>query len=109
MKKYIALFSFLFVSFHINPSFANEADSRCRNMGEIAKSIMERRQNGEPISNLIDIANKSSPDADVVKFMKKIVIEAYDMPLFTAEPFKERTINEFSNKYEVECLKSTLQ
>ena len=60
--------------------------------------VMELRQEGVPMSQVMQIS-----DSELVK---AIVVEAYDYPRFSSQEYKEKADNDFRNEVEVECYKT---
>ena len=79
----------LMLTFSSNTVLADDAG--CRNLGEIAQTIMKHRQSGTPISSVIETVNKVFSNPDAVKIMKAIVVEAYETPLYSSESIKEES------------------
>ena len=79
----------------------------CKNMGEYARTVMEGRQNGVPMSKLIDLA--ASSDASTGPTMQQIIIEAYDHPRMSVEANKATATVDFENKVYLECIKVMLK
>jgi hypothetical protein len=79
----------------------------CKNMGEYARTVMEGRQNGVPMSKLIDLA--ASSDDSTGPTMRQIIIEAYDHPRMSVEANKATAAVDFENKVYLECIKVMLK
>ncbi|EGQ8491896.1 TPA: hypothetical protein ACMDNH_001857 [Vibrio cholerae] len=96
--------AFVFLVLPPSPSMA----LTCTEVEFVAKySMMLYRQGGQPLSAAIErfyVGEKE--DADLYK---KIVIDAYDQPLFTSEEYKNKESIEFSNKWYSACIKSGLE
>ncbi|MGV2127327.1 hypothetical protein ACQZ4Q_14665 [Agrobacterium vitis] len=83
--------------------------SLCPMLGGIAKTIMERRQQNVPMSELIEAIDKGLGQNDAVGgFAKTIVIQAYDAPGYVTEESKKQEVLRFSNAVMQVCYKGTL-
>lgn len=83
---------------------AEDWRQRCSSMGELAKTIMEKRQSGifmETIMQVID-ENDNGP---TMKFTEELIISAYETPLCHTEETKRLAIREFQNKAYLKCVK----
>lgn len=89
--KYLILVLTL-VGFNAN---ANEA---CKNIYDFATVVMNARQNSAPIMKVIELV-KDSPA------LQKIIISAYEQPLYNTERFKKEATEEFANALYIQCMK----
>jgi len=65
-----------------------ETEDPCPMLGELAASIMENRQVGTPISDMMAVA----PDNDLVT---SIVLQAYQEPRYSTEEYRQRAVDDF--------------
>ncbi|MBT2965626.1 hypothetical protein [Vibrio anguillarum] len=80
----------------------------CVEVEFVAKySMMLYRQASKPLSEAID--RFSVGEKEEADLYKKIVIDAYDQPLFTVDEYKQIQSAEFSNKWYSACLKSGIE
>lgn len=101
----IALFFFLVLFF--TPALASvhgikETDDGCTVLAKTSAVIMQARQSGAPMSNLLDIVN-GAPESDR-KILRLIVMAAYESPGFQSEEYKERAAMDFRNQIHLMCL-----
>lgn len=75
-------------------SRAERAES-CKTVEQYAEIVMTARQDGAGISDLIS--------GDLSERTRQIVYQAFDRPRFDVPSLREREINEFKNKYYLEC------
>lgn len=76
----------------------------CDVIVKLAKSIMERRQEGVSMADMMDITLKL--DENTRKITKGIIIMAYDHPRYSTPEVIERTIRDFENDVYLECVKA---
>lgn len=77
------------------------AQGYCESLDDIAKQVMEARQNGVALRSLMDIV----PDDPV---LKEITVAAYDVPRFTGSPKHQRiAVTNFRDDIYQECLDAT--
>ncbi|MER8373927.1 hypothetical protein [Mesorhizobium sp. M1406] len=86
-----------------SPPKAATLTQNCTSIGELARSIMMKRQSGTDMSQMMSVVDKLDDENPVKSIGKEIVILAYAMPLFNGEDYKQRTISEFANKIQVKC------
>lgn len=80
------------------PTAAMADDDNCEGVGELAQVVMEVRQSNVPISEVI----KASPG------FKKLILEAYKEPVWSAERNKKEAALKFRNKFELACYQMDL-
>ena len=83
------------------PSLANP---HCAELESTAKSIMNLRQNGFPMTKLIEKLSKSSDSASDLELYKSLVFAAYDAPRYNSEKMKNLSISDFRNEVYKRCL-----
>lgn len=93
--KYIIILTMLLST----TAYANEnAETKCKNYYDYAFSTMKARQGNVPMHKLFDLTGGN-------KTMQKMIIDAYEIPLFSTKQIKEKTINEFANDWYLWCVK----
>jgi len=87
---------------------SDNAESLCREMGELAEAIMSYRQSGlrnEPMQQLIDQLIIELPPRESV-FVMAVYWTAQDVPIYSnSEREQEVAIEKFGNDVEIACLK----
>jgi hypothetical protein len=89
-----------------SPVYADILTQNCTAIGELARSIMEKRQSGTDMSVMMSVVDKLDEKDPIKDVGRAMVIEAYEAPLFNGDEFKQRTISEFANKIQVSCYKT---
>lgn len=74
------------------------ADEICAEMHEAATLIMEMRQEGAPMPQMMQLS-----DSDLAR---AIVQEAYEEPQYHSDGVKARSIQDFANKIAASCYKA---
>lgn len=78
-----------------------DPDIFCRMIGQLAKTVMERRQNGAAISDIMS--------ADITKEQKELLrpmaLRAFEIPSFQTEKMQKRAIRNFQSDAELRCYK----
>ena len=92
------IFAAVAVSLMMSPAVAATAEDNCATVGGFATTAMSARQNGVPLSTVLEITS-GSPLA------RTIVLEAYSGPKFNSEKNKTDSITEFGNMIMLTCLK----
>jgi len=100
MKKIIIIAMLVLI-----PIIGNAENKNCNSMAEFAKTIMQLRQGGAPINEVMNFIESAEDKPEVYKVMKSITIMAYDTPRYSTPSIKEKTINEFYNTIYVNCIK----
>jgi len=78
---------------------ASANQNECNTLHRVATKIMEVRQQGVPITQVIE-ATSSSPS------FHGLIREAYKIPLKEYQSGKETAINEFANKVYLVCVEA---
>lgn len=74
----------------------------CQVYSKLAGQIMDLRQNGMLMSDLL---SKLNPDGDSPS-VEMLIISAYESPRYSTQGMKERTIQDFQNDVFLKCVKS---
>ena len=86
---------FAAIAFTLALATSAQAD-QCQDAGDLAEAVMTARQNGAPISQLMEIANGQ-------EIIVKMVLMAYGEPRYSTDQFQSRAIEDFRNLWEVGC------
>jgi len=76
----------------------------CKEVSDLASTMMECRQNGVPIAELLSYVDTKEM-ADIRSSVTAIAIEAYEEPNWSTEEFKKKSVVEFGNRWYMLCLK----
>ena len=85
----------------INTSYASD-DDFCTSILEVAETVMEARQSGVGILEVLEGANKGGP---IKSLLTEMVENAYSIPYYPTEKEQENVIREFGIKYYLFCIK----
>jgi len=78
---------------------AHADQSHCERVGILATSIMEARQSGAPMSELMKIADGN-------KLLQLMVVQAYEEPRFSSDRYQQNATNDFRAEWELACYKA---
>ncbi|WP_143748343.1 hypothetical protein [Mesorhizobium carmichaelinearum] len=87
----------------VSPTKADILTENCTAIGELARNIMQKRQTGTDMSEMMAVVDKFDKDPNLKDLARQMVILAYQMPLFSVEENKQQTISEFANNIQVRC------
>lgn len=79
-----------------------KADDKCQSVGELARTIMKKRQADAPMSAMMQ-AIARIPDEAAGKVARELAIMAYQQPDFSVEENQNKAIAEFGNQAELVC------
>lgn len=82
-----------------------EKKELCSASMRLAKTIMEKRQNGANIQEMMEV-NQSSNKA-TQKIAQAMVVSAYEHPAYSSQEVKSRVINNFANDAYLACIKTS--
>ena len=88
MKK-LLLISLL--AFNANAEFTKEEDSLCKSLERMSAVIMQSRQEGTPMSEMIERAKGNATIISVIE-------DAFNEPRWSSPSMIARTVEEFSNE-----------
>ena len=74
--------------------------SFCTELSGFAKTVMESRQVGVPLSVVLEKIGKQGD------LTMKIILSAYKKPRYTSESYQVKAVNEFETDWLVMCLES---
>ena len=95
MNKLLLVVTFL-TAFNVS---AKLTINGCKNLEEIAGVIMEVRQGGASMREMIETA-----DGD--ELAEILIVEAFDVPLMSSESGKNKKVEQFKNSVFKMCFKS---
>jgi hypothetical protein len=78
------------------PLAAETEDDHCKQLGVMAAKIMESRQVGVPLSNMMSIAADN-------ELLKAMILSAYQSSRFSTDAYRQEAITDFRNEVEVMC------
>jgi hypothetical protein len=85
------------------PALAEEPkadDHVCKVLGMVAGSIMENRQLGIPLSDMLDVTP--------MPLLRQIVLLAYEKPRYYSDEVVREEIQDFRNDVEVACYRKEM-
>ena len=104
MKRLIIALALLISSSVVSAEEAAQAPDHCSEMGGLAKSIMNARQAGAAMSEVLQVVKEKMPAAAEV--LRPFVIMAYEETQWSSEDRREDAANRFRNKIELACYKN---
>ena len=93
-------FSFLIAAFPFLVLASEERKETCKGVSGVAMKIMEARQAGVPVSDLLDKLQQAGNDQWVYELVKL----AYREPGYSTEQNKKKAITEFGNSAFISCV-----
>lgn len=78
------------------PLAAETEDDNCKQLGVLAARIMEARQVGVPLSDMMEIVKGND-------LLQALTIAAYQSSRFNTDAYRQEAITDFRNKVEVAC------
>lgn len=76
----------------------------CTSVGVLAENIMGARQNGIPMSLVMKKMTETSPE--IKDFLRDMIVDAYDVPMFNTNKYKELAKVQFRDANELACFTS---
>jgi hypothetical protein len=78
-------------------AFTADQVKRCSALGDLAQTIMQRRQEGVSISKLLSVSDEP--------FIQTMVINAYDIPQMRTDANRADQANRYREQYETACFR----
>ena len=75
----------------------------CKSLEVTALAILEAKNEGMPMSVVMDLAGKSSENKDVRRLMQALVMDAYNLPAMMSEEGKRRQATQFMHEVASAC------
>lgn len=101
MKSLVSVVLAVSLSFVAMPAMAEDT---CSVLSDLAKTIMTKRQDGASMTDMMAIVKDRDSAAGQVT--KAMIIGAYEIPAYSTDEVKQRTITDFSNQVALECYKA---
>ena len=76
--------------------------ANCDDIAGLAKTVMETRQSGVSMSNMMKVAE--SDKGALGRIMKGMTIQAYKKPAYHGKELQQRMINDFEDKWYMLCI-----
>lgn len=83
------------------PAKAN--NDLCMSLETVTVAILKAKNEGMPMSVVMDLAGKSSENKDVRRLMQALVMDAYNLPAMMSEEGKRRQAIQFMHKVASAC------
>ncbi|WP_427144066.1 hypothetical protein ACQCLI_12765 [Pseudomonas nitroreducens] len=85
---------------------ADQSDDPCAWVNSYSKSIMTARQHNKSMSDLVKVVNEQDISVSAKSEIKKMIVAAYEAPVFMTEEVQNKMISEFQNKNYLQCVKA---
>ena len=82
----------------VSVSAESDRQNICEAYSKLAKGVMTLRQIGEGMASVYS-------GSDTAHY-KKLVIDAYEQPMYSSKAYKDKAIAKFQNKAFLQCIKS---
>lgn len=77
----------------------------CPIVENLARAVMERRQENTSYSEMMRVATSSSEPA-LANMVRLMIKQAYEVPAYSTQAMKQRQIDEFGNEWAQSCWRS---
>lgn len=84
------------------PCFAADWKETCSSVGELARTIMEKRQAGVSMETLMNAVSMKENNG----LVEELVISAYEKSQYNGADYKRKAIAEFRDDAYLQCVKS---
>lgn len=86
------------------PASAQLTDRACSLISTLAETIMERRQNGDPMRDVLNsMASAKDTMPKEYSIARKMVVNAYQREKWNSQAAKQREVTEFGNNWASVC------
>lgn len=104
MRNLVAL-AWVVISASVLAADNEKPKDPCLWTSTIAESIMKARQKEQPMADVMSVFNKGDASEEVRKFMKQLVIAAYEQPAMSVPENQAKAVARFQNEVYLECVK----
>lgn len=80
-------------------------NSQCDELSKMAGRIMDSRQSGVPINDMLSVLDEHGGNASSI--LRRWTIEAYKEPLYSTDENKRIAITEFQNEAMILCIEAS--
>ena len=118
MKKIIALMVTILFASSVNAGDDKQGKMElCMSMGSIAKTIMEKRQQGAELSKMLtafgaaeeEMAPDSTAKKTALGSVMHILKAAYEVPRWNTSKLQQNAITDFSNEVLLTCIQEIVE
>lgn len=74
----------------------------CNSVSEISSTIMQQRQAGRPMADMMQIAGKS----ELAHLVQPIIIDAYEINRYQTAEVQREEVEDFRDKWYLTCVKA---
>lgn len=78
---------------------AHAEPAKCEQVAEAAKLIMDARQNGAALQDMLDVAGDN-------ELLIEMSVEAYENPRYSTAEYKRRAVGDYRDQWHVMCLRA---
>lgn len=82
---------------------AEGEQASCADISELAANIMESRQSGTAMADMMTLADGAGSASDLIEAM---VVSAYEMPRFQTPTHQRRQVAEYRDAWHLRCVKA---
>jgi hypothetical protein len=97
---------FLIMLFTVGSANASSI-SDCEGAAKIGRIIMDARQSGTPVREVMSVMSISEMEGPAREVMTSVILLAYEEPIYSTEKYKQQAITEFENGIYVGCLRAS--
>lgn len=86
------------------PATQDQVQELCTSLGESATYVLLARENGLPLSKVLELSQTSTPE--MTKFAREMAMMAYDLPHFSTPEMQAKQSQDFRNQIELMCFRA---
>lgn len=105
LKSQVSMILMLALSFFLPAAHAQDEVDACASIGGFAERLMEKRQQGIAMSDLMKLVASSEGPQHLKNQARQMVIAAYERPQYSIDANKADAIQRFRNEWELRCYK----
>lgn len=105
LKSQVIVISIVAACFCLPIAHAQDEADACASIGGFAERLMEKRQQGIAMSDLMKLVASSEGPQHLKNQARQMVIAAYEKPQYSIDANKADAIQRFRNEWELKCYK----
>jgi hypothetical protein len=90
-------------------ALTQEQTAVCTALGGLAQQIMEARQMGVPLSQMIAVLPPEEDQDATQAMILRIVVNAYDAPRYSTDTYQRIAAMDYRNEIETMCFQAALK
>lgn len=85
------------------PSYEQSSNDHCSSIEGLARTVMEARQRGVSMSQIMQLIQQTNPDAATLALARRMVTDAFNEPRYSTREYQQRAATDYGNTWAAVC------